>query len=71
MNINDEIRPQYITLYNSYVIGSCVKSWPDLMTKQNWYTKTFPQEYDLELLDPKQNENSDHNSKGADAVKPI
>ena len=29
------------------------KSWPDLMTKQNWYTKTFPQEYDYELLNPK------------------
>ena len=38
MYINDEMRPKYITLY-SY--GSCVKSWPDLMAKQNWYTKHF------------------------------
>ena len=47
-----EIRPKYITLYDSYAIGSCVKSWPDLMTKQNWYTKTFPPEYDYRLLNP-------------------
>ena len=40
------------------------------MTKQNWYTKTFPQDYDYELLNPKLNENSHHNSKRADAVKP-
>ena len=41
MNTNDDIRPKYITLYHSYAIGSCVKSWPDLMTKQNRYTKHF------------------------------
>ena len=35
------MRPKYITLYDSYAIGSCVKSWPDLMAKQNWYTKHF------------------------------
>ena len=29
------------------------KSWPDLMTKQNWYTKTFLQKYDYELLNLK------------------
>ena len=28
-------------------------TWPDLMLKQNWYTKTFPQHYDYELLNPK------------------
>ena len=35
------IRSKYITLYDSWAIGSCVKSWLDLMTKQNWYTKHF------------------------------
>ena len=40
------------------------------MTKQNWYTKICPQDYDYELLNPKLNENSYHNSKCADAVKP-
>ena len=32
------------------IASKCVKSWPDLMTKQNWYTKTFPQEYGHELF---------------------
>ena len=33
--------------------------------------KTFPQEYDYELLNPKWNENSHYKSKGADGVKHI
>ena len=34
MNINDDIMPTYITLYDSLATGSCVKSWLDLMTKK-------------------------------------
>ena len=40
------------------------------MTKQNWYTKSFLQKYDYELLNPKWNEHSHHNNKGANAVRP-
>ena len=40
------------------------------MTKENWYTKTFLQDYDYELLNPKWDENSQYNSKDADAIKP-
>ena len=35
INVNDEIKPQYVTLYDSEAIGLCVKSWPCLMPKQN------------------------------------
>ena len=40
-----------------------MKSWPDLMTKQNWYTKIVLHEYDCELLNPKKNANNHHNNK--------
>ena len=53
MNIDDEIMPQYVTLYDGQAIVSCVESWPGLMTKQNWYKKPFPQEFDYKLLNPK------------------
>ena len=50
MNINDVIGPKYITLYDSEAIGSCVKSWSDLVTKQNWYTKNISTRLRLRAL---------------------
>ena len=46
----------------------------EIMTRSDDKTKlihkNFPQEYDYELLNPKQNENSHYNGKDAEAVKP-
>ena len=47
-----------------------IMAWSDNKTNL-MHNKTFPQDYDYELLNAKQNENSHQNTKGTDAVKPI
>ena len=51
----------------SYRFMCEIMTWFD---DKKWYTKAFPEYYDYELLNPKKNENSHPNNKGADAVKP-
>ena len=48
LNVQEQAR-----FFKGLVPGASVKSWPDLMIKQNWYTKTFSQDYDYELLNTK------------------
>ena len=65
----DQATIYYIIRQLSYRFMCEIMTWADDKTKL--IHKTVPEDYDYEFLNPKQNENSHHNSEGADAIKPF